>query len=222
MEKTIKSKKSIITVAYNLSGAIEAAKMGRFIVLVDVIDMSTTMEGLWEAGALKLWGAAPVGKGQPYTNPYLIGRAAAKEATEKKTQVYIIAEPRVGGLDERVKRAGAVLAGIKDEGHTVGGIWPNLGAETAKFTNWQDKLVVIVTDAGGTIFDAVWQLGGRITTVTVARTMQMKGETAAKKGIQRAITMAGDAPLTLVAASSNALEDILAVQYLAQQFLANY
>ncbi|PKM89030.1 MAG: hypothetical protein CVU87_06215 [Firmicutes bacterium HGW-Firmicutes-12] len=222
MEKSVQNKKSILTIAYNLSGALEAVKLGRFIVLVDVIDMSTTMEGLREAGALKIWGAAPVGKGQPYTNPYLIGRAAAKEATKKNTQVFVIAEPRVGKLEERAERAGGVLAGIKDEGHKVSGIWPNLGAETAKFTNWQDKLAVIVSDAGGTIYDAVWQMGGQITTVTVARTMQMKGSLAAKKGIERAINMAGDSPLTIVAASSNAIEDVLAVQYLAQLYLSNY
>lgn len=218
----MQDKKSMITVAYNLSGALEAVKNGRFVVLVDVIDMSTTIEGLLEAGVLNIWGAAPVGKGYPYTDPYLIGRFAAREANEKHTQVFVVAEPRVGTTEERINRASAVLAGIKDEGQTAGGIWPNLGAETAKFTDWRDKLAVVVTDAGGTIYDAVWQQGGRITTVTVARTLKTKGDMVVKKGIERALDMADGLPITLVAASSNSFEDVLAVHYLAQRFLLGY
>lgn len=220
MDKSPGNKRSMLTIAYNLSGAVEAVKMGRFIVLVDVIDMSTTMEALREAGASGLWGAAPQGKGEPYANPYLIGRAAAREAKDKRVQLGVIAEPRVGGQKEREIRAKPVLEGIRDEGLTPVGIWPNVGAETARFTDWHDMVAVVVSEAGGTIFDAVWQLGGRITTATVARTLLSKGAEPAKKCLERALEMAGGTPLTLVAASSNALEDVLAVQYLAQLILA--
>lgn len=218
----MQDKKSMITVAYNLSGALEAVKNGRFVVLVDVIDMSTTIESLLEAGILNIWGAAPVGKGYPYTDPYLIGRIAAKEANDKNAQIFIVAEPRVGTTEERIKRASAVLAGMKDEGQITEEIWPNLGAETAKFTDWQGKLAVVVTDAGGTIYDAVWQQGGRITTVTIARTLKTKGDMVVKKGIRRALDMADGLPITIVAASSNSVEDVLAVHYLAQRFLLDY
>lgn len=217
----MQDKKSMVTVAYNLSGALEAVSSGRFIVLVDVIDMSTTAEGLYEAGVGKIWGAAPDNKGNPYTNPYRIGRTAAAEAKKEQTQVCVIAEPRVGTEEERRKRAAAVLAGIEDEGCKPAGIWPNLGAETAKFTDWKNKLAVVVSDAGGTIYDAVWQQGGSITTATVARTLNMKGETVINKGIERALEMSAGTPLTLVAASSNSIEDVLAVHYLTQRFLAN-
>lgn len=220
MDKLQRDKSSVLTVAYNLSGALEAVKLGRFIVLVDVIDMSTTMEGILEAGAVSLWGAAPVGRGLPYADPLRIGQAAAQEAQEKGAEIVVIAEPRVGSQAERQTRAGAVLAGLKKEGIEPLAIWPNLGAETAKFADWRDKIAIVVSDAGGTIYDAVWQMGGRISTATVARTMQKKGSEVVKSGVERALAMAEGTPLTLVAASSNALEDVLAVQYLAQYILA--
>ncbi|MCR4442254.1 MAG: hypothetical protein QHH10_08430 [Peptococcaceae bacterium] len=220
MDGLAQDRKSLLTVAYNLSGALEAVKMGRFIILVDVIDMSTTLEALEEAGAAGLWGAAPAGKGLPYANPYLVGRAAAREAREKKAKIAVVAEPRAGSNEERKARAADVLAGIEAEGLQASGVWPNLGAETAKLADWRETVAVAVTDAGGTIFDAVWQMGGRVTTATVARTMKMKGAAPAWQGIKRALKMAQGAPLTLVAASGSALEDVLAVQYLAQLILA--
>ncbi|MDX9871897.1 MAG: hypothetical protein RBT41_05725 [Clostridia bacterium] len=206
--------------AYNLSGAVEAALAGRFVVLVDVIDMSTTAEALLEAGASKIWGAAPCGKGEPYANPYLIGREAAQEARKNQRRVFVIAEPRVGQPEERNKRAALVLDGIRAEGAEPADIFPNLGAETAKFTDWRNHYAVIVSDAGGTVFDAVWQLGGGITTATVARTLGMKGPASAHKGVERALLMAQGAPVTVTAASGSALEDVLAAQYIAQLLLA--
>jgi hypothetical protein len=212
---------SNVEIAYNLSGAVEAVKRGRFIVLVDVIDMSTTLEAVREAGAASLWGASPAGKNLPYVNPYMIGKMAAREAKEKKLELIIIGEPRCGTKKEREKRAFSVLIGITSEGVQVEEIVPNLGAETAKLLDWTDKVVIAVTDSGGVIFDAVYQLGGSLTTATVARTMKMKGTEAPLKGIERAMAMAGSSPITLVAASSNALEDVLAVQYLAQLMLSD-
>lgn len=187
--------------------------------LVDVIDMSTTAEALLEAGAAKIWGAAPAGKGEPYTNPQLIGRAAALEAIEHDAQIYVLAEPRVGTEEERSKRTAAVLEGIRSTGLEPAGIFPNLGAEAAKFTDWRNHYAVIVTDAGGTVFDAVWQAGGRISTATVARTMQQKGVAPAYQGAARALQQAQGAPLTVVAASGNALEDVLAAHCIAQILL---
>jgi len=212
----------MLTIAYNLSGALEAVKMGRFVILVDVIDMSTTQEALWEAGAKELWGAAPSHKKNPYTDPFLIGRTAARWARENGCQLEIVAEPRAGSWKERRERCADVLAGVAAEGLKVSRIWVNLGAETAKFTDWRDKGVITVSDCGGLIYDAVWQLGGGITTATVARTLQMKGTETARRGLERALQKAQGRPLTLVAASSNALEDVLAVQYLAQLFFAEY
>ena len=91
-----------------------------------------------------------------------------------------------------------------------------MGAETAKLADWRNKIVVAVTAAGGTVFDAVWQAGGALTTATVARTLYMKGQEPALKGIRRIMALCAGRPLTLVAASSNALEDVLAVRYLAR------
>ena len=206
---------SKVAIAYNLSGAVEAVRAGRFVVLVDVIDMSTTLETVREAGACGFWGAAPSGKNLPYVNPYLIGRAAAKEAREKGAQLVVVVEPR-GGLEaERRRNAADVLAGFQAEYMEAECLLPNLGAETARLIDWRHKIVVAVTAAGGVIFDAVYQLGGRLTTATIARTMRMKGIDPARAGLRRALALAGNLPLTLVAASSNALEDVLAVHYLA-------
>lgn len=210
---------SVLTIAYNLSGALEAAQQGRFIVLVDVIDMSTTLEALREAGAVGFWGAAPVPRISSYTNPFLIGQAAAREARDKGAAIEVVAEPRTGTEEERREQAASAIAGIESCGFTVSRVWPNLGAETARLVDWTDKVVVAVTAAGGTIFDAVWQAGGRLTTATVARTAGMKGPEPALRGMRRAREMANGAPITLVAASSNALEDVLAVHYLAQSLL---
>ena len=209
-----------LKIAYNLSGAVAAVQEGRFIVLVDVIDMSTTLETVREAGACGFWGAAPSGKELPYVNPYLIGRAAAREAKQKAAKLIVIAEPRSGPGEERERNAAALLAGFKAEEMTAEKILPNLGAETARLIDWQNKIAVAVTAAGGVIFDAVFQLGGSLTTATVARTIKMKGVEPSLQGIKRAFFMAKTSPITLVAASSNAMEDVLAVHYLAQLMLS--
>lgn len=214
------NKGNYINIAYNVSGAVEAVKQGRLIVIVDVIDMSTTLEAVREAGAVGFWGASPKGTKTLYpTNPYAIGRAAAKEAKRKFAQIEIIAEPRIGTDDERKKRCADVISGIREEGLNVNGIWPNMGAEIGKIIDWKNKVVIAVTDSGGTVFDAAWQQGGMITTATIARTLKMKGNEPAIKGIKRILNMAGTNPITLVAASSNAQEDVLAVNYLAQMIL---
>ncbi|MGI6606119.1 MAG: hypothetical protein ACOX2X_03635 [Peptococcia bacterium] len=214
-----------LKIAYNLSGAVNAVWEGRFVVLVDVIDMSTTLETIREAGGCGFWGAAPSGKNLPYINPYSIGRAAAREAKQKAAKLVVITEPRSGPDEHRRKNASAVLAGFASENMEAEAILPNMGAETARLLDWRDKVAVAVTDAGGVIFDAVFQLGGSLTTATVARTIRMKGTEPARAGIKRALAMAalaGKTGITLVAASSNALEDVLAVQYLAQLMINEY
>lgn len=216
------SEKNRLTIAYNLSGALEAAKRGALIVLVDVISMSTSLEAVIEAGAVGIWGACPSPKASADTivNPFRIGQLAAAEALNKGAEVVIITEPRVGSYVERKANAADVIRGVENKGLSITGIYPNLGAETAKFTNWHNKIAIAVTDAGGVIYDAVCQLGGMVTTATVARTLGMKGVEPALRGVERAIAMAKESPITLVAASSNALEDVLAVHYLAQLFNA--
>lgn len=221
MEGWIHSRKdSFLSTAYNLSGALEAARMGRFVVLVDVIDMSTSLETVLEQGAVQVWGAAPVDKKSPYTNPYKIGQLAAREAKTLSAEIVLISEPRCGDDNERRKRAAEVLAGIAAEEMEVLSIVPNMGAETGRLLDWRGKIAIAVTDAGGTIFDAVRQLGNRISTATVARTLEMKGPEPAIKGIKRAFAEAKGLPITLVAASSNAIEDVLAVNYLSQLILS--
>lgn len=211
-----------LKIAYNLSGAVNAVREGQFVVLVDVIDMSTTLETVREAGACGYWGAAPTSKKLPYVNPYFIGRAAAREAKQKAAKLVVLTEPRSGSDEERRINALAVLAGFEAENMEAEVILPNIGAETGRLIDWQGKIAVAVTDAGGVIFDAVMQLGGSLTTATIARTMRMKGTETSRVGINRALSLAGRSGITLVAASSNALEDVLAVHYLAQLMINEY
>ncbi len=211
-----------LKIAYNLSGAVNAVREGQFVVLVDVIDMSTTLETVREAGACGYWGAAPTSKKLPYVNPYFIGRAAAREAKQKAAKLVVLTEPRSGSDEERRTNALAVLAGFEAENMEAEVILPNIGAETGRLIDWQGKIAVAVTDAGGVIFDAVMQLGGSLTTATIARTMRMKGTETSRVGINRALSLAGRSGITLVAASSNALEDVLAVHYLAQLMINEY
>lgn len=215
----MRKSESFLNVAYNLSGALEAVRQGRFVILVDVIDMSTSLESVLTKGALQVWGAATREKKSPWTNPYRIGQAAAREAKSLGAEIVLISEPRSGSRAERMKKAEDVLAGVASEGMEVRNVVPNIGAETGLLLDWRNKIAIAVTDSGGTIFDAVWQAGGKISTATVARVLHLKGPEPALIGIGRAMKNAGGLPLTLVAASSNALEDVLAVNYLSQLIL---
>ena len=226
MRRAAFDKPGFVSLAADVSGGVLAAQKGRFVVVVDVIDMSTTLEAVREAGAVGCWGAAPTNTKMPdsirqQTNPYLIGKTAARLARASGAQVVVISEPRAAEDEKRRETAAGVLAGIASEKAPLAGLLPNLGAETAKLTDWRNKIAIAVTAAGGTVFDAVWQAGGGLTTATVARTLKMKGHEPALKGIKRIMTLSAGRPLTLVAASSNALEDILAVRYLAQLIREN-
>jgi len=207
----------VVTVTANASGAYKAAEQGDVVVIVDVIDMSTTLEALLEAGAIKAFGACPDGVKVPVpVNPKVIGLAAGELAVKKGTGVVVVAEPRSGTYEERKRRCLTLLEGIEEAGAPIFDILPNIGAETARFIDFEDRVVVAVTDSGGAAFDVAFNAGADVFTATVARTLGMKGREPARVGVQRACLCAREKGknIAVVAASSNAVEDLLAAQYI--------
>lgn len=214
--------KPMVTTGSNASGAYQAACNGQVVVVVDVIDMSTTLEAALQEGALYVLGASPVSCRAPVpVNPTAVGSYAAQKAKELNSEVVVIAEPRIGNASERLERAAGCLEGLHSGGIQEIGVYPNQGAETAKLVDFKDKIVIAVTDCGGAAFDAAFNAGAPVVTATVARTPGYTGWDNARNALNRAFELAEkeERGIALIAASSKALEDVLAVHYLAEYLL---
>jgi hypothetical protein len=203
--------------ARDASGAAAAARQNLVTVIVDVVDMSTTLESALEAGAVAVFGASPLHHRAPVRLcPGAIGLAAGQLARRLRTGVVVISEPRSGTEAERVREAGAVLAGVKEAGAEVLAVLPNLGKETPRLFPLAGQVTVAVTSSGGVAYDAAYNAGGRVTIGTVARTYSGKRVVPAVRAVQRAISLAQeeDWGICVVAASGSSLEDLLAARYL--------
>jgi hypothetical protein len=208
---------SHVEVLHDASGAVSAALKGNIVVIVDVINMSTTLEAAWEAGALGVFGASPDKTLAPvFVNPMLVGYYAGCYAKSNKTEIILITEPRVGTDEERIQHASLAIKGIKKAGVGAVTVLPNLGAETVKLCDFANKVVIAVTDSGGVAYDAAFNAGGIVLTATVARTLGKKGLEPVHMGVKRALTIARlkNTGISFVAASSNSLEDILAASFM--------
>jgi hypothetical protein len=209
--------------AFNASGAVEAGRRGDIVVVVDVIDMSTSVEAALENGAVAVYGAAPAGCKAPVNlNPDRMGYLAGKTAIKYKTQLIVVAEPRYGDNEERKKAAETALSGVTRSGAEVAAIVPNIGAEIVKLADFSGKVALFVSDTGGVAFDAAFNSGApAVVTATVARTSRKKGFEPSQAGLERAMELARkhNCGITVVAASANSLEDVLAGQYLIQQLI---
>ncbi|MGE5381470.1 MAG: hypothetical protein ACM3NT_10450 [Methylocystaceae bacterium] len=209
------------------SGAYWAAEQGMLVIVVDVIDMSTTLEAALEAGAKVILGASPDFSRAPVTlDPYKIGLQAAAQANNLETSIVVISEPRVGSEDDRARRCLKLLEGIQIGGGRLDGIFPNLGAETPRLIDLKDRVVIAATDTGGVAFDAAFQIAPeRVTVGTIARTLGKKGRQPVEACLQRTHQMfkeTGASGIAVVAASRNSLEDILAANYIATQLMMGF
>ncbi|KNZ70770.1 hypothetical protein Tfer_0449 [Thermincola ferriacetica] len=212
-----------VNVTANATGAVAAAMMGHLVMVVDVIDMSTTLEAALDAGAVAVFGASPDSSRAPVDlNPEKIGMEAGSIALRNGTEVVLISEPRVGTDEERLQRASKAVAGIKKSGARIAAVVPNNGAETAKLVDFKNKVVLAVTDTGGVAYDAAFNAGApAVVTGTIARTMQKRGIKPAHDAAARAVEQASrlGVGITVVAATANSLEDILAAEYIARLIL---
>lgn len=215
-----------VNISTDASGAAKAGFLGHVVVVVDVIDMSTSLEAALDAGAVGVFGASPDVATPPVpVDPDEVGARAGKLAVERETDVVVIAEPRVGPDDLRTGQVTRVVRGVKAAGAEVGVIIPNLGAETARLADMAGRVVVAATGTGGVAYDAALVAGARaVTTATVARTLVKKGFAPARAGAARAAELArqNDCDVTVVAASANSLEDVLAAEYIARLIMEDF
>lgn len=205
---------------FNASGAAEGARRGDVVVIVDIIDMSTSAEVALESGAIAIYGAAPSGCKVPVNlNPERMGYLAGKTALKYKSQLVVVSEPRYGSEQERRERAEAAFIGVSRSGAEVASVLPNIGTELGKMIDFSGKVVLFISDTGGVAFDAAYNNGASLVlTATITRTMLKKGVEPARTGIERALEQARkhDCGITIVAASSNSMEDVLAGEYLTR------
>jgi len=207
------------------SGAAEAAARGNIVVIVDVINMSTTLEAALEAGALGVFGSSPDYTRAPvYVNPTYMGYFAGNYAVINNTGLIVVTEPRIGPDSARIENASQAIYGVKKAGVKEIIVLPNLGSDTARMVDFKGKVVLAVTDSGGVAYDAAFNAGGIVTTATVARTIKKRGPEPAEAGIKRALTLAGlkNTGISVVAAGANSLEDVLAANYIAGSILSAY
>ncbi|MGM0502319.1 MAG: hypothetical protein ACQERJ_07285 [Bacillota bacterium] len=212
-----------VNITYNASGAVKAAKQGDVIVIVDIIDMSTTAEAVLDGGALTVLGASPDDVLAPVTvNPEKMGYWAGKKALKKKTEVIIIAEPRFRGYKKRTEKIQFILAGIHRAGAKIAGILPNIGAQITNFSKFENKVVIIASHTGGVAFDAAYNHGAvKVVTGTIVRTNYKHGVDPLYDSATRAIKAANkyNTGITVVASSANSYEDVLAAERIAQRIV---
>ena len=214
-----------INIGFNPSGAAEAARQGNVVMIVDVIDMSTTAETALEKGALKVYGGSPANNQAPVKlNPEKIGYMAGEMAQQKNTKIIIAAEPRIieKNKNKRRKNIEPVLRGINKTKAKIDKIITNIGKETSELVDFKNKIVIIVSAAGGTAFDAAFNNGSpKVITGTVARTSQMLGNQPAEVAARRAIAEAKKykSGISIIASSSNSYEDIAAANCICQKIL---
>lgn len=219
-------KMNTVKLGINASGAAEAARNGDVVVIVDVIDMSTTLEAALDAGALAVYGAAPDAAAPPVpVDPEKVGLLAGRKAIANEAGVILVAEPRVGSDEQRLSAMTRLCRGLARTGAKISSILPNVGAETVKLCDFRTKVGIAATSTGGVAYDAAVQAGApAVLTGTVARTMAKKGSAPARAAALRAIKYAAmlNTGITVVAASGNSMEDILAAEYITKAILEEY
>lgn len=221
--------KRLLNVTFNASGACQGAERGDLVVIVDVIDMSTTAEALMSMGAVAVLGAAPEGINIYNANPYHIGYIAGRMGLQNNLPILLISEPRTGGDEKRIEKAFSVIRGIEDSGNKIATILPNIGAsivdyEIVQSISGQGFIAVLVTPCGGVCFDVAHNNGAAcVLTATTARVSGRSGHEVVESCVRRILSMAESlvVNITVVAASSKALEDVHAAQHIAECIIRN-
>lgn len=211
-----------VEITADASGAYQAGKKGNVVVIVDIIDMSTTLDSALEAGATAVFGASPSRSKAPVpVNPAYIGEIAGKVAITNNCSIVIVSEPRWGSEEDLVQNAALVIQGINKTRAKIAKIIPNLGASTPFICDCNNKVVIAVTDTGGTAFDAAYNAGGKVLTGTIARTYKSKGTQPLANTVAKTLKLASlyQKNISIVAASANSLEDVLAAQYLGMRLI---
>ena len=199
------------------SGAQKAARDGMLVMIVDIIDMSTTLESAIDAGAFAVFGASPDFTRAPVElAPEKVGRVAGRLAKENDLKIILIAEPRVGNDAERLDRCKKVIKGIESQKAVIERVLPNAGAEVYKLCDFKNRIVVAVSDTGGVAYDAAFLYARKVFTGTVARSMTKKGIEPALCAVDRVLDnyQENDNGIAIVAASKNSQEDVLAAQFI--------
>lgn len=212
-----------LEVTFNASGAAEAGGRGRVVCVVDVVDASTTAEAALAGGAIAVLGAAPADADPPVpVRPDAVGMQAVALASERGADVLVAAEPRVGSHEERIARVRPVLQAVGGAG-LEWEVVANQGAELGGLAKVEGRVVVVVSTTGGAAYDAALAAGAPAACfATTARVEGLPGREVASMGAQRAVALARehDAPLSVVAASANSLDDILAATEIARDVIA--
>lgn len=210
----------VLNITCNASGAAEAGKRGDVVVIVDVIDMSTTAESFIDVGISEIFGASSDGAKVPVrVDPELIGYRAGSLAVQKGTNVILVSEPRTGDDEARISSASLAIRGVLSSGAKICAVLPNIGWETPKMIDVKGEVLLCTTASGGSSFDAAYINGASaVITGTVARSIGKKGDEPARASALRAIELATrlGANITVVAASSNSIEDILAAEFIGK------
>lgn len=208
------------------SGAAAAAREGRVVVIIDVVDMSTTAEAALEVGAREVLGASPDSAGPPVpVNPEKIGYYAGREAGRNGCEIVVAAEPRLPTKSGDERRRGSMnkfMRGIRRAGMQVADVVPNLGREVTELVDFAGKILVIISSSGGVAFDAAFNFfAPAVITGTVARTGEMSGSQPANAAAERAVSTATShgCGIALVAASSNSPEDLMAADYIQKKII---
>jgi hypothetical protein len=215
---------SKVILTADASGSAMAGKMGLVVVVVDVIDFSTSMEAAIDAGAAAIYGTGTDSALPPVEiNPYRVGNLAGLKARELGTGVVLVAEPRVGEEMKRKAAISRVMGGIEASGAEIAAVLPNMGAETPLLTDMKGRVIVGATNAGGAAYDAAVTAGSpRVLTGTVARTLAKDGFCSARDAADRAASACRrlGKGVAIVAASGNSPEDLMAAEMIYRLVLS--
>jgi hypothetical protein len=213
-----------LEIAFDATGASEAGRRGRVVVVIDVEDSSTTAEALVASEAAAVFGASPAGSDVPVgLDPGAVGRRAAAAAGRVGTDVVVVAGPEGQEEEERRDRALPVLQALRTASVPYD-LVPDYGLDLPGRVDILNRVVVIVSPAGGTAYDAALAAGAAA--ACFATTAPLEGRVewdVIDKGIRRAVALAEQhgADLSILAATAGSSDDGRAAFELAQAVMAS-